>query len=1402
MAGDKIGVTMTGGQIQGVAGAGSVVIENFTIYNRAPDEPAASADEPIGPCPYPGLAFFGPNDSALFFGRDAAIERLTAAVTRRSFTALVGSSGSGKSSVVLAGLAPSLHGLGGWRYGYFRIGNELEHDPFLALARALVPLFMASPDGLDRLANTKKLATMLRAGDLTLRDVFADSRGQDKGSRILLIADQFEETFTLVEDEATRNRFIDVLLAGFRDPVSSAAPDVSLILTMRADFYGRALLYRPLADALQGHVENLGPMSREELRAAIVQPAANANLSFDPGLVETLLDDVESKPGSLPLLQFALREMWGRQENRRITRESYDAIGGVQGALAKRAETIFADMTGHGANTAMEAHFQRLFTRLVTPGEGQEDTRRIADRHELGDEVWSLAQRLADEGNRLVVTSAPGPGYETAEVVHEALIRNWPTLTGWINRDRAFLSWLRLIKPTLELWSADRTDEGPLLRGGMLAQASDWFARRGGDFSPAERDYIEASLALRQREDAEREAGRQAEIGRQRELAEAAVKLAVEQRRRARMALVGGIVALLLAVFGVGMGAVAYREAADATQKGEEAIRNFQAAQRNAQKAEAEKAKADRAAIIATARQWAAQAPTDLDLRAPRHLLLALNAISLSRRHDFFDPVESIQLLNNVLTSTGGVPLQHSGPVGMIGLSPGGRWLAAASEGEIRLWDMQAPGATPRTLSGHNKINKIAFSPDGKTLAAAGNDFTLRLWTLGEADPSASERVLKGHTAAVVDAAFKLGSRWVATASADGTARLWDLAASNPETASLVLPHEASAQVNTLAFSPDEHWLATASWTSGKGTLRLWDLASPDPAKDPRLIKVESEIDVVAGTDIHKLAFSPDSVWLALGATETYTVLLIKVATPEMRFPLKVDQWVGQLAFSPDGHWLAAPSQYKARLWDLTKPDPAAAPLFLGGHKGALVDLAFAPDGKWFATASSDQTAQLWSVSDRFTLAAVLRGHEGPLSGLAFDRDGRLLVTASEDSTVRLWDTSSPTAEPLASPAKEGGGDLQVWDLRAVGSRASPRILGDKLDPGATAIFSPDGQWLATVSGNDGHDYFVHLWNLTTASPTRHIVPNITGFLASPVFSPDGRWLATASSGSPAVNLWDLKAPDPVSRPKILRGHRGAVRDLAFSANGALLVSGATDGIALVWNLTETDPSMNPRRLNGGDGSSIVRTVAISGDGRWVITGSWEEDHAARIWDLSNASTASAPKKLSFSGRVFDVAISADGHWAAAGSWDRTTQVLDLTRSDARPIILRGHTARTLSIAFSPDSEWLVTGNEDRTARLWNLTAADPATDSVVLRAPGKVGGVAFSPDGHWLALGQTEFRARPFGHDSALFASTDSEARLFRPRLDDLIALACRTAGRDLAANEVRASIVPLDLNICSAKR
>ena len=495
----EINPLITGGSVQGVVGAKYVYIDNFNVVSelrpretRLPQEKGV-----VGSCPYPGLTSFLPQDSELFFGRDQAVGRLETAVTQRSLTALVGASGSGKSSVVLAGLAPRLAGCGEWRFTHFRIGTEVRKDPFLALARALVPL-LDSKGGIDSLESIQSLATKLEEGTVTFANALGGCRAQNPQKRILIIADQFEEVFTLIGEESRRRRFIEVLLSGFRDDYPGDRPQISLILTLRGDFYGAAILHRPLADALQGRVENLGPMTRSELEEAVLRPAGK--VTFDEGLIHSLLDEVEKSPGNLPLLQFALREMWRRQQAGRITWRSYNELGGVSGALARRAQAIFDALTKQGTDEGQVRSFRRLFTRLITFGEGSLDVRRVVDRSELDAEDWGLAQRLANEDNRLVVTSAPEPEHETAEIVHEALISNWPTLSGWISSDRHFQSWLRQLRPSLAAWRSAPEDKSRLLSGYPLATAEQWFGQRQADLSAEERKYVNTAIQWRDSE--------------------------------------------------------------------------------------------------------------------------------------------------------------------------------------------------------------------------------------------------------------------------------------------------------------------------------------------------------------------------------------------------------------------------------------------------------------------------------------------------------------------------------------------------------------------------------------------------------------------------------------------------------------------------------------------------------------------------------------------------------------------------------------------------------------------------------------------------------------------------------------------------------------------------------------
>jgi tetratricopeptide (TPR) repeat protein len=446
----------------------------------------------------------------------------------------LGASGSGKSSVVLAGLVPELQRAGHWQFTHFRPGT----DPFHALALALVPLYVSNLDETERIRQARNLAGYFRTGEVLLADVFAQIQQNFPTDRVLLIADQFEELYTLCTDENTRRNFLDRLLAGIAAPANRSPFAPVLIATMRADFLGNALSYRPFADVLQNADLKLGPMNRAELTEAIEQPAQKLGVTFEAGLVERILTDVEEEPGILPLLEFALTELWQRRSGKQLTHAGYEAIGQVQGALGRHANQEYAKFK----DEADRERVRRILIQLVRPGEGAEDTRRIATKAELGEQNWSLVKQLADA--RLVVTSRNGVDRETVEVVHEALIRNWGELRGWMNTDRVFRAWQERLRGAMRQWQETKEDVGSLLRGAALAEAEEQLRERPEELV-AESDFIEQSLQERERID-------QAEAAQQER-----IKQAEAARQKRETTIARGIVAGLLVVMALGIGTIA-----------------------------------------------------------------------------------------------------------------------------------------------------------------------------------------------------------------------------------------------------------------------------------------------------------------------------------------------------------------------------------------------------------------------------------------------------------------------------------------------------------------------------------------------------------------------------------------------------------------------------------------------------------------------------------------------------------------------------------------------------------------------------------------------------------------------------------------------------------------------------
>jgi hypothetical protein len=465
------------------------------IKGIAPIEGEMPTEEAV--CPYLGLRPFQEEHARFFFGRDTLIQWLVEDVRQGNFLAIIGPSGCGKSSLAQAGLIPALRqgalpGSDRWPICILMPGAE----PVTALSSQLLPLL--NPP--DPIAARRSLAEGLRADPRELSRVVGQilaphaSAGSGQ-TRLLLLVDQFEELFTLCYDEAERAAFIAALL----DATGPDRRGLVGVLTIRADFYGQAATHYDLAARLERRQRVVSPLDATDLRQAIEEPARLAGLHFEKGLVDTILDDAGREPGVLPLVQHTLWELWQRRRSQWLTFDAYRAIGGVQGALAHRAEEIYEGFTPEEREVS-----RRVILRLTQPGEGTEDTRRRATLAELlpteghATDVEAIVRELADA--RLLTTGKSERGDEIVDVSHEALIRGWPRLRNWVDEDRAALRIHRRLTEAANEWAQHSRDESYLYRGARLAEAEKWAETHAHDMNPLEREFLEASVNLRKAE--------------------------------------------------------------------------------------------------------------------------------------------------------------------------------------------------------------------------------------------------------------------------------------------------------------------------------------------------------------------------------------------------------------------------------------------------------------------------------------------------------------------------------------------------------------------------------------------------------------------------------------------------------------------------------------------------------------------------------------------------------------------------------------------------------------------------------------------------------------------------------------------------------------------------------------
>ncbi len=1101
-------------------------------------------------CPYKGLAAFERDDSAYFFGRERLVGELAARTVQVGLLGVVGASGSGKSSVIGAGLLPSLGagllpGSENWKQVAIRPGehpmNVLRaalssgaEDPIEAVVGAL------APEG-----------------------------------RLVLVVDQFEETFTLCAGEAERSDFVEALTgAAKRWP-----ENVAVILAIRADYYGHCAPYPDLAEALAANHVLVGPLTREELKRAIELPARRAGLRVESALADALVEEVSDEPGGLPLLSTALVELWQTREDGWIRMEAHEQTGGVRGAVSRLAETSYEQLS-----PAEQEAARRVFLRLVASGEGETVTRRRVELDEFDlardPDAAAVLTRLTQD--RLLTKTE-----DTVEVAHEALLREWPRLRAWLEEDVQGHQLRQHLTHAAQQWEETGRDASEVYRGARLSTALDWASTRGPDLNEIERDFLSES-----RQASEREVERQRRTN-----------------RRLRGLLVGTAVFLVVALLAGGLALVQRGRARD------EAVR------------------AENQARISSARELAAAAVANLDVDPERSILLALAAVDATWKADRTVVPEAEEALHRALQESRVVLTVPQGR-GIAVSADGSRFATTSEDGTATVWETDT-GKRLLTLRGHKgEVNGIAFSPDGSLLATTGSDRTVRLW---DGASGRQIHVLRGHRDLVLGATFSPDGSLLATSSQDGTVRIWDVAAGTQHLVLRGPPGEKFYNFSGLtpAFSPDGSrvtsggWFSTPIWDLATGKMSMllprqqWETFavafSPDGTRVATAIHLGAQTwDAETGEplttfsghtgDILGVAYSPDGTRIATGGDDG-TAQVWDVATGESLLTLAGHSiGVQQVAFTPDGdRLLTGGLDGTARLWDisptggrdwLTIPGPAlrqggvsfspdgtrfAVPgqvtgvtirdvdtgakiITLKGHDATIRRMAFSPDGTRLAGASGSgqgntwvKTVPIWDVTTG-ELVMTLRGHTDAVNSVAYSPDGRRLATGGVDGTVRLWDALS-------------GKELHAVD---VGS------------PVPALAFSPDGRYL--VSGDDG-DKSLTVWDANTLE-RRGALRGHSDVIQDVAFGPAGKVVTASWDGT--AKIWDLESRRELAT---LRGHSGPILGVAVSPDGALVATGSLDGTAKLWDLATGREVL---KLFGHD--IVVNAVAFSPDGRFLAT--------------------------------------------------------------------------------------------------------------------------------------------------------------------------------------------------------